>query len=267
MILNKYTVIDAHCHIYPEKIAKLAVNGTDTFYGLNSVYSGTVSDLTDKISLGIDKFVVHSVATSPRQVSSINHFIAKSVQDSGGRFFGLGTLHPESESIEKDIDELVCLNLGGVKLHPDIQKFELDCDKMMRIYSECRKRSLPLLIHTGDYRYDFSNPDRMKKVLDKFPELTVVGAHFGGWSVWEEAANELSSYGNFYVDTSSSFYALSKEKAEDIIHKYGCGKVLFGTDYPMWNTKNELDFLLSLDLEESELTAVLSENAKKVYGF
>ena len=44
MINNIYT-IDAHCHIYPEKIAQRAVAGTDKFYGENSVGLGTIEDL------------------------------------------------------------------------------------------------------------------------------------------------------------------------------------------------------------------------------
>ena len=31
MIENKFQVIDAHCHIYPEKIVDRAVSGTDAF--------------------------------------------------------------------------------------------------------------------------------------------------------------------------------------------------------------------------------------------
>ena len=31
MIENKFQVIDAHCHIYPEKIVDRAVAGTDAF--------------------------------------------------------------------------------------------------------------------------------------------------------------------------------------------------------------------------------------------
>ena len=37
MVENKYFVTDAHCHIYPEKIASRAVAGTDNFYHEHSV--------------------------------------------------------------------------------------------------------------------------------------------------------------------------------------------------------------------------------------
>ena len=34
-MVNGIYTIDAHCHIYPEKIAARAVAGTDNFYGEN----------------------------------------------------------------------------------------------------------------------------------------------------------------------------------------------------------------------------------------
>ena len=47
MVGQGYAVVDAHCHVYPEKIAARAVEGTDTFYGLHSACRGTVRDLMD----------------------------------------------------------------------------------------------------------------------------------------------------------------------------------------------------------------------------
>lgn len=58
-------------------------------------------------SAGIDHFIVQSVATTPRQVKSINEFIAAEVEKSGGRLTGLGTLHPDSPDIAGDVAHLV----------------------------------------------------------------------------------------------------------------------------------------------------------------
>ena len=109
MIDNKYYVIDAHAHIYPDKIAALAVHHTDDFYHENSCCKGTVEDLlTAKEMSKIDKFVVQSVATTPRQVKSINVFIANSVKANPNKFIGLGTVHPESLDV---IAHLLIVNL------------------------------------------------------------------------------------------------------------------------------------------------------------
>lgn len=263
--MKKYRIIDAHCHIYPDKIAQKASESTGHFYGIPTLLDGKVSTLLEHgQGAGIDHFVVQSVATTPKQVSSINQFIARAVAESDGKFTGLGTLHPDSENIKAEVEEIISLGLKGVKLHPDIQQFKIDDYRMLKIYELCEGR-LPILMHTGDSRFDFSNPNRMVPILDIYKNLTVIGAHFGGWSVWEEATEKLSSYENFYVDCSSSLYAMTPEKGKELIMAYGVDRVLFGTDYPIWEPATELDLFMRLDLTDGERESILCNNAKKMF--
>lgn len=262
----QYPIIDSHCHIYPDKIADKAVEGISNFYDLPMAYDGrSVTLINESNKIGVCHNIIFSVATTPHQVSSINSFIAKCVEEGEGRFTGLGSLHPESDDIIADIKHIKELGLKGVKLHPDFQKFRIDDEKLFGIYEAC-SGDLPVLLHTGDHRYDFSNPERMKNVLRRFPELTVIGAHFGGWSVWEEAAEALGGFDNFYVDCSSSFHWLKKEKTIEIIRKYGADKVLFATDFPMWSYEEEYAYFMSLELPEADNRKILFENAAKLFG-
>lgn len=265
MINGKYFATDAHCHIYPEKIADRAIHGTDTFYGEHSVGKGTVGDLLERgVNAGIDRFLVQSVATTPKQVGSINEFIASEVEKHPDRLIGFGTLHPDSQDIKGDIEHLISLGLRGVKLHPDIQAFKIDDFRCLKIYELCEERKLPILMHTGDKRYDYSNPNRLLPVLKIYTGLTVIGAHFGGWSIWEEANETYKGIPNFYVDCSSSFHYLPKETSKAIIRRYGADRVLFGTDYPMWSPEEELKYFFSLGLDESEIKCILNTNVSKI---
>ena len=263
---NGYFVIDSHCHIYPEKIAAKATAGTDTFYGVSSSCAGTPDDLLKcGTAAGIDRFIVQSVATAPKQVRSINVFISEAVKASDERMVGFGTLHPDSADMEGDVEHLISCGLKGVKLHPDIQGFDIDDPRCMKIYELCRGR-LPILMHTGDKRYDHSNPNRLLPMLKNFPDLTVIGAHLGGWSIWEEASLALAGTPNLWVDCSSSFYALPKEKSKEIIRRYGAERVLFGTDYPMWEPEKELEYLFDMGLESWEYESILSKNVSSLLG-
>lgn len=264
--MKKYRIIDSHCHIYPDKIAQKASDATASFYELPPSLDGRISTLLEHgARAGIDHFIVQSVATTPKQVSSINNFIAASVAESGGRFTGLGTLHHESENMEADVEEIIRLGLRGVKIHPDIQRVKLDDYRLLRMYELCEGR-LPILIHTGDSRYDYSNPNRMIPILDTYKELTVIGAHFGGWSIWEDAWREYAGRENFYVDCSSSLYAIDPETAVELIHAYGADRVLFGTDYPLWTPESELERFMQLGLTESEREDILWGNAARLFG-
>ena len=265
MVVKKYRIIDSHCHIYPDKIAAKASAGTSDFYKMPSLFDGRISTLLERgLAAGIEHFVVQSVATAPAQVSGINRFIAKAVEDSDGRFTGLGTLHPDSECLEEQTEEIIALGLKGVKLHPDIQRVAIDDGRMQKIYELCRGR-LPILMHTGDHRFDFSNPNRMLPVLQKYPDLTVIGAHFGGWSVWDAAVESLCGFENFFVDCSSSLYAMTAEKAKELILAYGVDRVLFGTDYPMWDIETEIDRFMKIELTDKEREDILYNNAAKLF--
>lgn len=268
MVEEKFFVIDAHCHVYPEKIALKAVESTSRFYdGIDAAHDGQVSTLaTVGKQAGIDHFVVQSVAMSPKQVNSINAFIAQTVADSNGTMTGLGTLHPDSTDIKGDIEHILELGLHGVKLHPDIQQFKIDDYRCLKIYELCEKYRLPILMHTGDYRYDFSNPNRVLPVMKIYTNLTMVGAHLGGWSVWNDAVEKLVDLPNFYVDCCSCMMYIDCERVEEIIRIYGADRVLFGTDYPLWSPVSEMKNFLSLGLSEDEKRLILSENAKKIYN-
>ncbi len=266
-MMEGYTVIDSHCHIYPDKIAARAVAGTGNFYEFTAACDGTVQGLiADGTAAGIDHFVVQSVATTPKQVASINEFIAGAVAQSGGKFTGLGTLHPESEDIAADLRHLQSLGLKGVKLHPDIQRFKIDDYRCLKIYELCEREGLPILMHTGDSRYDFSNPNRLLPVMKIYTGLTVIGAHLGGWSVWDEAADALCELPNLYVDCSSCMPFLPHEQVAQLIRRYGTERVLFGTDFPMFRPSAELPNFLALGFSEEENRQMLSGNAQALYG-
>ncbi len=262
--MKKYRIIDAHCHIYPDKIAQKASLSTGAFYDITMRYDGKVSTLLRLADeADVTKCLVHSVATKPEQVGSINRFIASEVEKSGGRFIGFGALHPDSENLDADVEELINLGLCGVKLHPDIQRFCLDDPRCLGIYDRISGR-LPLLIHAGDKRYDMSNPARIKRILDMYPDMTVIGAHFAGYSVWKDALSNLAGYENLYVDCSSSFAFLTDREIKELIYGFGADRVFFGSDYPMWNPSEELDRLFSLGLSDEEYEMILSGNLERI---
>lgn len=259
-------IIDSHCHVYPDKIAVKASESIGIFYESPIACCGMVSALLEEgEKAGFSHYVICSVATTPHQVKSINNFIAQTVSQNPDKFTGLGALHPDSENIKEDIEEIISLGLKGVKLHPDFQKFAIDDKKCTQIYELCEGK-LPILFHTGDKRYNFSNPDRLIPVLEAYKDLTVIAAHFGGWSVWEEASEKLCDYKNIYVDSSSSLPYMDPKKATQIVKRYGVDKVLFGVDFPMWNPTEELERFNKLELTQEEKEKILYKNAAKLYN-
>lgn len=259
-------IIDAHAHIYPDKIAEKATAAIGEFYDLNMHGgSGTVDGLLKSGGeAGVERFIVQSVATIPEQVVSINNFLHASVAQHPDKLIGFCAMHPDFPDPKAEIDRCISLGFKGIKLHPDFQKFNIDDERAFPIYEAAEGR-LPILFHTGDYRYDYSHPRRLYNVTERFPNLTVIGAHFGGWSL-QDTASYVFRDRKIYVDCSSSLYFISPEHAAELIRRFGADHVLWGTDYPMWNAKEELERFYKLPLTDEERELILYKNALRLIG-
>ena len=261
-------IIDCHCHIYPEKIAAKAVKAIGSFYDLHMDYDGTAATLLKSgAAAGITDFLVHSVATTPHQVRSVNEFVAAEVRQFPDKLIGFGTLHPAGEDIEGDLAHLRELGLKGVKLHPDFLGIAIDDPSYFKIYELCSDAGLPICFHTGDDRYDFSNPNRVAPLARRFSRLKIIAAHFGGYTLWEEGSIAFKDIKNIVVDCSSSLFALSPDKAREIVRRYGADRVLFGTDYPMWPAEKEIERFFDMGLTQEENELILHANAERLLGF
>jgi predicted TIM-barrel fold metal-dependent hydrolase len=257
-------VIDFHAHIYPEKIAAKVLANVWEFYRIPMQLDGTAGTLLESGRRGgIDRFVVFSPAAIPDQVQSINDFIAGLCREHP-QLIGFGTLHPDLQNPSGEIERILGLGLKGIKLHPDMQHFNIDDPRMLTVYAALEGR-LPVMFHTGDYRYSFSHPARLARVLDAFPELTAVAAHFGGWSLFDVALDHLLDR-RCYFDVSSSLPFLGRRRSRELIRIYGAERFLFGSDYPMWDPAACLEEFLSLNLSEAETDLILRQNARSILG-
>ena len=258
-------VIDCHAHIYHRKLASRAVKGVGEFYNVDMNCGGTADELAElATSSPVKRFVVNSVAMNAKSVKKLNDFVAQECA-AHSELVGLGTLHPDMEdaALDEEIERIISLGLKGIKLHPDTQDFEADCPAAMRIYERISGR-LPLLIHSGDYRYDRSHPRRTANIIDSFPGLTVVAAHLGGWSIFDEAMPYMKDR-NCYMDISSVMPFVKPERVLELIRLYGAERLMFGSDFPMWHPVKEYEAFTKLDLTDEEREKILYKNAARVF--
>lgn len=259
-----YRAADTHAHIYPGKIAEKATASVGDFYHVDMLNVGLPHVLTQRGGeAGIDRFLVSSVATKLAQVRSINEFIQQKCEKYP-QFVGLAAWHQDVEDIGAELDDIERRGLKGVKLHPDFQQFFIDDERMLPFYREMNRRGLPVLFHTGDSRTDFSSPRRLMNVLEKIPDFTCIAAHLGGYTEWDNAKKELRGT-NVYVDTSSSLFALTPEQAWQSIEHFGVERTMFGTDFPMWDPKTELDRFFALGLGEEVNRQILYGNFARLF--
>ncbi len=261
-------IFDSHVHIYPDKIAEKASEHVGKFYEIPMKFDGRLATLLDNSrTAGVERCLVHSVATTHDQVCKINDFIHATVEASEGMFVGFCTLHPSMspDEIDAEVKRVISLGLYGIKLHPDCQKFAIDDKHAMEMYEIIDGR-LPILFHTGDKRYNYSHPAQLKAAAKRFPRQKMIAAHLGGYSEWENAANTLPGTENVWYDESSSLAFITPEKAKEYILACGEDRVFWGTDYPMWSAADELERFNRIDLTDAQREKIFWKNITSFLG-
>ena len=256
-------IIDIHTHIYPDKIARRATDSVRDFYHIEgSNMDGTVDMLLQRGSeAGISKYVVLPVSNTPNRVRSINSFILEQtgIHDN---FIGFGTVHADMEGLSEEVEWIMHNGLRGIKMHPDSQRFPIDDPRLYPVYDAVEGK-IPLLLHMGDPRYNYSHPMRLRKILDSFPKLEVIAAHFGGYSMFH-TARELLWDTDCVFDISSAMMFMEKGEAERYINSYGAERMAYGTDYPLWNPVEEVKRFQQLDLTDDQFDQIAHKTAERI---
>ncbi len=257
---NGYTVVDAHAHIFPDKLTERATQGISSFYDLPMSHHGSMSELLESGDpAGIDGYLVCSVATNPAQTAAINNYIC-TVLENHPQCVGFAALHPFSENLEEEFQNILKRPFKGIKLHPDFQEFLMDDPAVYPMYEMISAAGLPVLMHMGDANRPYSTPPRMAKVLSDFPKLRVIAAHLGGYCHWQEAADILKPSERLRFDTSSCLDFMSPDDAVKFIRTHGAENCFFGVDFPMWDHREELRRFFRLQLTDTERRGILAEN-------
>jgi len=260
-------IIDVHAHIFPQKVEKSAVRAISEFYfDAPMAHRGTSEALIASGSrIGVERYLVFSAATVPHQVESINTFIMGECAKHP-EFMGAGTMHEDYPEPEAEIERICRAGMRGIKLHPDFQHFNVDDPKMDRAYAALEERKMFIIVHTGDRRYDFSHPNRVANVAERFPGLRVIAAHFGGYCQWAVARERLLKLPNVYIDTSSTLGMDGRGEALKTLEMIDPTHVFFATDFPMWDHAEELERVKSLGLSDAMLEDVLYNNFDRFYA-
>lgn len=264
-------LIDFHSHIFPEKIAAVAMRSlSDSIVRYQNVryrhYTRGMCEslLSSMDRKGVDVSVIMPIATKPTQTKSINEF-AKTLRND--RIVSFGSLHPEQDDWEYVLENLAEDGFKGIKLHPEYQSFFIDSPRSLEILRKAEELGLYVTLHTGfDYGMPppvHCPPDRLKNVLDYVSGKYIIAAHLGAFVDWDEVEKYLVGTPiNFDTAFISKF--ISPEQCERIIRNHGADKVLFGSDSPWHDPKTEHEFILNLGLSDEEKEMIFYKNALKI---
>ena len=264
-------VIDMHTHIFPDKAARKATLATADYFNLPEPpnHYGSVAELVSTLdAAGIDYAMVFSAATTAHQVEHINRYILEEAE-SQPKFIPCGTLHAEYENYKEELRWLREHGVHGIKLHPEFQHFVLDDARLFPMLQEMERTDMFLIAHMGDPRVNVSGPTRMEPIARTFPKLRCIAAHLGNWGDWDiEKIRPLAKLPNIYTDISSSFnYTSDHDALYAILREYDPTHVFFGSDYPIWCPRKELERAKRLKLPEEFLEDILFNNFARFYHY
>lgn len=260
-------IIDFHTHCFSDDIAERAMSKLSQNSGLPAHHNGTISGLVESAkNAQIDVCVVLPIATKPTQTRTINRW-ALSIMDE--HIVSFGTIHPEFEEYEDEIQWLVSNHFKGVKFHPDYQDFFVDDKKMYPIYDAIIQNNMMILFHSGvDPAFEapyHCTPRRLKNVLSNFPHAKIIAAHMGGYRFFDEMCEYLLKK-DVYLDTSFYFGEVNIDNPERIFIEHGIEKILFATDSPWKDQKREVEYIMRCSLNDNHKEMILYKNAKELLG-
>jgi predicted TIM-barrel fold metal-dependent hydrolase len=259
-------VIDFHSHIFPDALAPAAIKALEEEGDTRATHDGTLAGMIASMdAAGIDASVVQPVSTKPSQVCGINDWVATLTSE---RVVPFGGMHPDFPDPAAEMTRMRSLGIRGFKMHPEYQSFEPEEPRMTSIYEAAAEQGMPILFHSGhDIAFTTARgtPAVWGRLLDRWPGLTLIIAHMGGFKLWRQAKDELIGR-DVYLDTAYTLGHIADEEFVDLVEAHGSGKVLFGTDSPWTEPSEELARIRGLGLPETELAAILGGNAARLLG-
>ena len=267
-------IIDLHTHIFPDKIAQKTIEHLSNKGGIPPYSDGSANGLIERMTeAGVDISISLPVMTSPSQFDSINRFaieINEKYKNEQRRIISFGGIHPKCDDIEGKMAFIKESGFLGVKIHPDYQETFIDDEGYLKIITLAKKLDLIVVTHAGvDGGYlgmpVRCTPDRVKDVIAKTGHSKLVLAHLGANEMHSEVIDKLCGM-DVYLDTAYVLRFVGEDVFKKILEKHGEDKILFATDSPWSDMKNDIAILKSFSLGKDIEEKILYKNAKKLLG-
>lgn len=264
-------IIDFHTHIFPEKIAQSTIRKLEENSNGKAYTDGTKQGMIEALKRAkVDIAIALPVMTKPTQFESILNFALQTNNDTylGERIISFAGMHPACDDIKGKMKLIKESGLKGVKIHPDYQNTFIDDDGYIEILKCAKDYDLIVVTHSGiDDGYVGQPvkcpPELVLKVIEKVNHEKFVLGHYGAHKQWKEVFSLLAGK-NVYFDTAFTFHEIEEDLFKKILYKHGDDKVLFATDCPWRDIKDDVKILNSYRLEKQVLEKIYYKNALKL---
>ena len=180
------------------------------------------------------------------------------------------TLNKDEMAVEI-LSKVDAYGISAIKIHPAANGLSPTHQGYHHIFELAQEKNLTVISHGGmsgdDPEGTYCSPLNFRKVLDRFPGLTLVVAHLAFPHV--KGLLELApQYPNLYTDLSFILRAapISDDVYDEVIRSFGPERVIFGSDFPWSDPEKDLDRLLELNLSDKDIEMITCQNAERIFG-
>jgi predicted TIM-barrel fold metal-dependent hydrolase len=213
---------------------------------------------------GIGRAIVSSVLGITHYPRQGNRELAAQIADRAELFgYVAASVNHYAESREELDHHLKNPKFVGVKIeiHPIycLQKLSsYDGQALMRIIADYGR---PVLVHT--HTSPLESPWNVVPVAKAHSHLPIIMAHMGGDAWWDgiAAAREAD---NIYLDPCGT--CIDSDKIGIAVHELGAERLLFGSDYTLFDPAYTLGMIEDADLSNEQRDLILHGNAQRVFG-
>jgi uncharacterized protein len=264
-------LIDVHTHLHPPRLFA----AIRRWFAANSPW--VLEHPTEPREVarmlrehGVEQFAFFSYAHKPGIARDLNVWLADTARDLGAGAVPLGTVHVEDPDPAGDMRDALRAGCAGVKIHEDVQGFELDDERLAGALAAVAEHDGFVLVHAGHIPWSNETndaPARIARVLEAHPALRVVVAHFGKPDQQRYIAL-MEREPRLFLDTTMAFAlaspmrpAIARADVERVARQ-----VVYGTDFPNipYAYDGELQALRALGLDDATLRAITTENARRL---
>ncbi len=233
-------MVDCHTHVFPPKIGPRLAAAIGREFGREPAGDGSAENLLAHLTeAGLSQAICFTAALRPDQMIPANSWMI-GLRRTHTHLIPLGTVHPEHPAWADELDRLERNGIRGLKIHPDLSGIPLSSPRWDPVWESVRGRFL-VMVHMGPVRTGektLSRPRDLAIVLKRHPGLDVVAAHLGGLGLWDETLEHLAGK-DLYMDTSCCHDVIPASAMAALLARHDRGRILFGSDYPLFSPKSE----------------------------
>src|SRR6266481_3490784 len=183
-----------------------------------------------------------------------NEVVDELIAEHPERFFGFHCVNPnQGATAVEDFQKAVARGKKGLKLAPVIHRFSLASDTVKELAKVCGELGVPFYTHV--IFHPDASTEKVGILAREFPHTTIILGHMGLAPADDEAIECAFQNDNVFLETSVSSYLIVKEA----LRRLGTGKLIFGSEFPLYHPHLELEKIRIL-LKEEGFEQVTSKN-------